>query len=269
MSKKEKKRVSAPRKLNDEENKLMVLIKETEKPLKTVLGHLKGKKTVNNIIIDAAEVASKEFKLTKYKTIKPNDLEKQLIMYQSIYNYFHLISAHVEENDVKELCNDYNFGLAFQLFMLHDFSYSLSESKKCLDKIKDHKDKERKKLVDKLKKVDWEEIYKIIQDPIPKKFSKNMFSRKIAILQKNIMMPEPKKQAVVLRDIYEDWNKDKESPTWWNFVNNAIVNLTKMMMVSTKIAEDDAKNLLLSKFYRISIEELKERMKILKNTTKH
>ena len=96
-----------------------------------------------------------------------------------------------------------------------------------------------------------------------------MFSRKIAILQKNIMMPEPKKQAEVLRDIYEDWNKDKESPTWWNFVNNAIVNLTKMMMVSTKITEDDAKNLLLSKFYRISIEELKERMKILKNTTKH
>ena len=40
-------------------------------------------------------------------------------------------------------------------------------------------------------------------------------------------------------------------------------------MVSTKIAEDDAKNLLLSKFYRISIEELKERMKIMKNTTKH
>ena len=80
---------------------------------------------------------------------------------------------------------------------------------------------------------------------------------------------QEKKQAQVLRDIYEDWNKDKESPTWWNFVNNAIVNLTKMMMVSTKIAEDDAKNLLLSKFYRISIGELKERMKILKNTTKH
>ena len=24
------------------------------------------------------------------------------------------------------------------------------------------------------------------------------------------MMPEPKKQAEVLRDIYEDWNKDKK-----------------------------------------------------------
>jgi len=96
-----------------------------------------------------------------------------------------------------------------------------------------------------------------------------MFSRKIATLQKSIMMPEPKKQAEVLRDVYEDWNNDKESPTWWNFVNNAIVNLTKMMMASTKITEDDAKNLLLSKFYRISLEELKERMKILKNTTKH
>ena len=96
-----------------------------------------------------------------------------------------------------------------------------------------------------------------------------MFSRKIATLQKSIMMPEPKKQAEVLRDVYEDWNKDKESPTWWNFVNKAIVNLTKMMMASTKITEDDAKNLLLSKFYRISLDELKERMKILKNTTKH
>ena len=268
MSKKEKRRVSAPRKLNDEENKLMGLIKETERPLKTVLGNLHGK-TVNYIIIDAAEVASKEFKLSKHKTIKPNDFEKQFMMYQIICDYFDLISAHLEETDVKVLCNDYNFGLAFQLFMLHDFSFSLSESKKCLDRIKDYNEKKMKKFVDKLKKVDWEEIYKIIQDPIPKKFSKNMFSRKIATLQKSIMMPEPKKQAEVLRDVYEDWNKDKESPTWWNFVNKAIVNLTKMMMASTKITEDDAKNLLLSKFYRISLDELKERMKILKNTTKH
>ena len=41
----------------------------------------------------------------------------------------------------------------------------------------DHKDKERKKLVDKLKKVDWEEIYKIIQDQFPKILKKYVFKK--------------------------------------------------------------------------------------------
>ena len=113
-----------------------------------------------------------------------------------------------------------------------------------------------------------QKAYKILEQPMSKKFEKQLFSRKIMQIQDKLLSYELIKVSEALRDTRREHNKDPKNLTWERLFHESIKIMRWLVINIEDIDNDTALAVILSKFSKRDPKDILKQHEELKKLSK-
>lgn len=111
-------------------------------------------------------------------------------------------------------------------------------------------------------------VYKIIKQPVSKRFQKKYFSRQFSEITNKMKSSDIIKLAEVIRDTKGMLIEDEKSIAWKNLYINALTFMKYYISVIENIEQDQAFLILMSKLSDKTLEQIKNERKKIQNLSK-